>query len=312
MRRMPLLLALGVLLAGCSESTPRLSAEGENCTRTMDCEPPLVCNNLVCTRTDREAGLGDLNVDLQVLDGPAQPDMPTGDAAVADAQPPDTMSSSGMLPINVVYYGVHNTTVDNQIIAAMPEILISNTPAGPWKGNCNSAKFQAAGIKVFSYIDGGYENTVARAIPNDLTSNLAFIDAIANEGTYGVFLDEVSSSPGQAGYDYLLAIWNKAQSRGVKLVFNAGVTSWDAKLMSYCDYMQSSEQYAGGNVTATMLAYPNRVMMLTESAPSLTAAVSYTQTAWSKGIKFHYATTSYMVLASWFGSYVASLKASLP
>lgn len=296
---------------GCADDSQRLSAEGENCARTADCEYPLICVDLVCRRRTADAGASDLNVDRYAYDGPASAE----GTGPTDSKPADLSvdaPSSQMLPINIVYYGVHNTTVDNQIIVAEPEILISNTPAGPWTGNCDSAKFQAAGVKVFSYIDGGYENTVARAIPNDVASNLAFIEAIANEGTHGVFLDEVSSSPSQAGYSYLAALWNKAQTHGVKLICNTGVNSWDTKLMSYCDYIQCSEQYAGGDVTTTMLAYPGRVMMLTEKAPSLTAAVSYTQTAWSKGVKLHYATTSYMVLPSWFDSYVAALKATSP
>jgi len=58
------------------------------------------------------------------------------------------------------------------------------------------------GDKYFEYLDGGYEGTQARYVPNDLQSNLNYITAVANAGACGVFLDEVSSDPDANSLDY--------------------------------------------------------------------------------------------------------------
>ena len=44
-----------------------------------------------------------------------------------------------------------------------------------------------AGIKYFEYLDGGYEGTVSRSIPNDLQSNLNYLMAAETAGAYGIF-----------------------------------------------------------------------------------------------------------------------------
>lgn len=47
---------------------------------------------------------------------------------------PVAAASTGMNPINLVFYGTHDSAIDRQIVAAKPIFLIDNTPAGPWGG----------------------------------------------------------------------------------------------------------------------------------------------------------------------------------
>ena len=121
-------------------------------------------------------------------------------------------AASTTVPINMVYYGWHDATVDTSITNAHPRFLVDNSPAGPWQGNANISTFTSAGIKFFEYIDGGYEGTAAQAIPNDLQSNLNYITAVASAGAYGIFLDEVSDNPSSASLNYLSQIAAKAHS----------------------------------------------------------------------------------------------------
>src|SRR5208283_358913 len=128
------------------------------------------------------------------------------------------MAASATVSIDLINYGGDSTTIDNTIINAHPAFIVDNSPAGPWKGNANISTFMSAGIKYFEYLDGGYEGTVARSIPNDITSNLNYITAAANAEAYGIFLDEVSSNPNSASLSYLQQIYNKARSLGLKVV----------------------------------------------------------------------------------------------
>ena len=113
-------------------------------------------------------------------------------------------ASATVLPLDMIYYGWHDTVTDQRIIAAHPLGLVSNSPAGPWHGNANINQFTSAGIKFYEYIDGGYEGSVARPIPDDLQSNLNYIMAASKAGAYGIFLDEVSDGVyTPANYSYL-------------------------------------------------------------------------------------------------------------
>ena len=69
------------------------------------------------------------------------------------------VAASTTVPVNMIYYGWHDSTVDTKIINAHPEFLVDNSPAGPWRGNASISKFTSAGINYFEYIDGGYEGT---------------------------------------------------------------------------------------------------------------------------------------------------------
>jgi len=216
------------------------------------------------------------------------------------------VNAATITPFNLVFYGTHTSSIDQRIVNANPMFLIDNTPKGPWHGNCNTSYFASYGIKVFSYIDGGYEGTQGRAIPNDLQSNLNYIDAIATEaGVYGIFLDEVSSYPSSAGISYLSQIYNRAKQRGLAVMFNTGVNSWSDTLMQYCDYMNSSEVYSGASMTATQQKWASRTVLLTQGVSSANTAAGLTNTAISLGFLAHYASVSYMSLPDYLEPYVS-------
>ena len=48
--------------------------------------------------------------------------------------------------IPLIYYGLFDGNEAQQIIAANPEYLVSNSPAGPWKGDADIQKFMSAGL----------------------------------------------------------------------------------------------------------------------------------------------------------------------
>ena len=209
-------------------------------------------------------------------------------------------------PINLVFYGTHDTAIDQQIVAAKPMFLIDNTPGGPWGGNCNASYFAGYGIKVFSYIDGGYEGTQARSIPNDLTSNLNYIDAISKEsGVYGVFVDEVSAEPSSPSLNYLSQIYARAKQDGLAVMFNTGEDSWSDSLMQYCDYINSSEEYSGGAMTASQQKWASRTVLLAQNISDAVTAANLTNTAIAKGFLAEYSCSTYENLPSFLASYVS-------
>jgi hypothetical protein len=105
-------------------------------------------------------------------------------------------------------------------------------------------------LTTLAYIDGGYEGTQSRSMPNDLQSNLNFITAAAQAGAYGIFLDEVSDGIYMTPkYNYLQQIASKAHSLGLKVPFNTGTDSWADQLMNYADYINSSEAWNNAPLT---------------------------------------------------------------
>ena len=209
-------------------------------------------------------------------------------------------------PINLVFYGTHDTAIDQQIVAAKPMFLIDNATDGPWGGNCNASYFAGYGIKVFSYIDGGYEGTQARSIPNDLTSNLNYINAISKEsGVYGVFVDEVSAEPSSASLNYLSQIYARAKQDGLAVMFNTGEDSWSDYLMQYCDYINSSEEYSGGAMTASQQKWASRTVLLAQNISDAATAANLTNTAIAKGFLAEYSCSTYENLPSYLTTYVS-------
>ena len=132
-------------------------------------------------------------------------------AAVPFAAPSEVQAAvtpnPNLLPMAMVFYGWHDAATNQRIVNARPQVLIDNTPAGFWGANCNSAYFQSQGIQVYSYIHASYSTF-------PLAQNLAYVDAIAAEGTYGVFLDECNPRADS----YVRAIYERAKARGVKLI----------------------------------------------------------------------------------------------
>ena len=222
------------------------------------------------------------------------------------------LAASPTVSIDLINYGGDSTTIDNTIINAHPAFIVDNSPAGPWKGNANISTFMSAGIKYFEYLDGGYEGTVARSIPNDITSNLNYITAAANAGAYGIFLDEVSSNPNSASLSYLQQIYNKAHSLGLKVVFNTGVDSWADSLMSYCDYINSSEVWNNAPLTASQTKWASRTWLLTQGVNDATTAANLTKEAWADGILAEYACSSYESVPGWLPTYYSLISGSSP
>ena len=194
---------------------------------------------------------------------------------------------------------------------------IDNTPHGPWGGNCTASKFSAAGIKVFSYITAGYENGYSESIPNDLTSNLNYIDSIAanDTGTYGIFMDEVDSDPNNSPYpssgaafkwNYLQQISQEAHNKGLKLMCNTGENTWDDELMDDCDYLMSTEDYQGAALTASQSKWASRVVVLSEYVTDPSTAIEYTNKALSLGLLASYA-GPYTGLPSWWTTYITGI-----
>jgi hypothetical protein len=214
------------------------------------------------------------------------------------------------IAVDMIYYGWNTSTTDQRIINALPEFLVNNSTAGPWNGNANVGTFTSAGIHYFEYIDGGYEGTALRSIPNDLQSNLNYISAAQRAGAYGIFLDEVSDGIwARANYSYLHQIADYAHSLGLKVVFNTGVSDWSAQLMNYCDYINSSETW---NLTSTLTAiqstYANRIWLETEGVTDDGTAAQLTEYAWSKGVLAQYSCYEYLSLPDWLESYISDLR----
>ena len=232
--------------------------------------------------------------------------------AIATTTTNRVVAASTTVPVNMIYYGWHNTAVDTQIINAHPEFLVDNSPTGPWGGNASISKFTSAGIKYFEYIDGGYEGKVGQFIPNDLQSNLNYINAAAAGGAYGVFVDEVSSNPSNASLNYLMQLADRAHSLGLKVVFNCGVNSWSDSLMDYCDFINSSEVWNNNSLTTSQTKWASRTWLLTQNVTNATTAAYLTNASISKGIRAHYACTTYGALPAWLGTYVAQISLPTP
>jgi hypothetical protein len=218
------------------------------------------------------------------------------------------LAGSVPVPINMIYYGWMDSTTEQAIINAHPEFLVGNSWAGPWRSNANVSKFMSAGIKYFEYIDGGYESTVWRPIPTDLASNLNYVAAAAQAGAYGIFLDEVSDGVyTAANYGYLQQIADKAHSLGLKVAFNTGMFAWADQLMSYCDYINSTETWQDAPLTASQSKWASRTWLLTYGVYDGYTASSLTNAALGKGIRAHYATTAFVSFPSYFPTYISQI-----
>jgi hypothetical protein len=199
----------------------------------------------------------------------------------------------------IVYYEWHNATQDARLLAALPEFLIDNTPAGLWHSNCDSAKFQAVGIHVFSYITCSYGTY-------DLNTNLAYIDAIAAEGTYGVFADEASLS----ATAYNQALYDRCQAKGLKLILNPGSTEGlNADIYTAADFVMTDEQYAGRAPVAIEAANLAQTIVIGTGCTTASQAATRTQAAWANGFAYswHELSAKYASLPDYFEDYLTLL-----
>jgi hypothetical protein len=212
-------------------------------------------------------------------------------------------------PFNLFYYGWFDANINAKIIDANPQYLIANSPAGVWHGNANIDVFTNAGIKYFEYLDGGYENTVAMAVPNDLETVLSCIDEISQTSAYGIFLDEVSDGIyTEANYSYLQAVYNRAHSYNLAVCFNVGVSNWSPQIMSYCDYISSSEVWQGDTLTASQSNNADRLWLTTQYVSNSISASLLTEIAYGMGVNSHYACYDYNNLPSWLDDYATKVN----
>lgn len=219
--------------------------------------------------------------------------------------------------ICLIDYNYHNDSSPNAdmtaIQAAVPDILIDNTPGGYWGGGCIPSQYTPMGIEVYSYITSGYEGTEYVTSEDNLGANIARVDAIAADGATGVFLDEVSSFPTVAGKSYITSIYNECQAQGLKLILNAGVSTFDSWLMSHGDYLMSDEQYDGTrSPTASESPYANRLLVVAYNINSAANAATISQGAQSNGFGYSYACVAYTALPSWLGNYMTLITQPTP
>ena len=224
-----------------------------------------------------------------------------------------TISSYGQLVncrprICMIDYNYHDDNVSNAdktaIKALKPDILIDNTPGGLWHGDCLPSEYTPWGIKVFSYITSGYEATTRHPDTSGLTLNLSRIDAIAADGASGVFLDEVSHHPDAAAKDYLTAIYDRCRTRGLKLIFNTGVSNFDAWLMTRCNYIMTDENYSGSRPLSTSEApFKDSVLVVANGKTNYTDAAIISTGARANGFGYSYACNLYVNVPSWLSSY---------
>lgn len=219
--------------------------------------------------------------------------------------------------ICLVDYNYHDDSSPNADMTAiqttLPDILVDNTPGGYWAGGCLPPKYTPLGIQVFSYITGGYEGTKYDSLVDNLTANLARVDAIAADSATGVFLDEVSSYPDTNGKIYITSIYNECRAKGLKLIFNPGVSTFDSWLMGYCDYLTSDEHYNGTrSPTVSESPYAGRLLVVAYNITSAANAAAISLGAQSHGFGYSYACTEYISLPSWLGNYMALITQSPP
>jgi hypothetical protein len=209
----------------------------------------------------------------------------------------------------IVNYGWNTSATNQAVINAKPDMTINNSSVGPWKGNASILAFMNAGIPYFEYLDGGYEGTQARSIPNDLQSNIAFMVAAKNAGAYGIFLDEVSTNPNAASISYLTAIHNEALLLGLKTIFNTGYYVFDAAtLKNLTDLLMADEDYTGNVPTSSEIAFGlSRIIVVNDQVATAANAISITKAAWINfGETWCTDSVSY-ALPSYMAAYIAGL-----
>jgi hypothetical protein len=241
------------------------------------------------------------------------------------------------------YYGGHSTTAVNRIVAANPEFLVINTPAGMYHENTPIQTYINAGIKVFSYIAIGYcaewQYTPSEPIDNTYATIMSLIDGVAAEGTYGVFLDEApyglyvggrnktgSPSASWRGHNLKEAI-DRARSHGLKVMLGRGDPRNDTNLF-YADYVLTDEWYGSTQYPETAyrpdsyspvyseVGHLSQCIVIggamNERVTNANMAAKRTNTALAKGFRAAYHCASYGSMSSWFENYIALVNEITP
>jgi hypothetical protein len=228
--------------------------------------------------------------------------------------------------IAMVYYGYHNDAISQtdmlNILANKPDILIQATPTIFWAQwppasdiSIIPAQYLNDSIQVFSYITGGREGTKYGVDTDGIVQNLARVDSLANHGVSGVFLDEVDNYPTGDSMDYITSIYNECHAKGLKLIINTGVHTFDTALMSRCDYIMTDEQYSGSRHPTTQEAqFHDRVIVVSYGITTDTDAANVSYGARDNGFGYSYACELYTVIPSYLSSYLSLItkKPSTP
>lgn len=214
-------------------------------------------------------------------------------------------------------YHFHNDNSPNSdmsaIKAALPELLIDNTPHGYWGEQngyvgCKPSEYIPLGIQVYSYIAGGYEGSKYKNNIDSLNLNLARISGIKADGATGVFLDEVSDFPTTAQKNYISAIATKCKQEGLKLILNTGIQYFDSWLMTQCDYILTDEKYKGTRQpTISEQPFLDRVIVISENITSDTAAAKLSIGARANGFGYSYGCVEYINIPTWLNSYLSMI-----
>lgn len=216
--------------------------------------------------------------------------------------PPAIISAKDLCMIAYIWM---DEAVVAAILKVMPKYLVANNIIQAAQSGIGIQRFKDAGIKYFEYIDGGYENI-------NLMSIMADIHKAANAGAYGIFIDQVSYSPSGSQLAFLASIYQEAHTQGLKVVLNTGVANWSDSLMDCCDYINSTENWNGQNLSPSQTKWKERVWLLTEGCTLPNIASNLTLAAWSRGIASHYACELYTALPSWLDQYIANLEPDAP
>ncbi len=248
---------------------------------------------------------------------------------VGECNPAPTKShrqGQAVLPLNVVFYGIHTPSIDARILRTRPQYVIINPPHGLWgemvvSARCQClnkvAEYKAAGIKVIGYITAGYEGRGSAGeidlkwytleMNQKLIKNMAEIDHVD-----GVFIDECSPFPNRRSQTYLKTLTDLAHSYDLIIWGNVGeaqFSSWFFRSGGF-DLMQSNENWCGQGLSQVQHDWRSRISVL-GSSPSHTAqdALALTIDAWQKGLAYCYIDDSgYTSIAPWFEEYVALLR----
>ncbi len=220
----------------------------------------------------------------------------------------------------LIDYNFHNDSFVNadmtRILGVKPDILIDNTQGGYWGGKnghrgCIPSYYTPSGIKVFSYISGGYEGTKYMDSIDNLTVNLARVDAIAADSATGVFLDEVTNFPNTADMAYISAIYNRCILRGLQLIVNPGLKDFDPWLMSRCHYLMSDEGYNGWRAPSpSERPYLSRILVVADTVNNSDTAAAISLGARDNGFGYSYACDTYTYLPVWLNVYDAQMTTS--
>jgi hypothetical protein len=223
------------------------------------------------------------------------------------------------------YYGGYDATQTQRILNAKPQFLVTETPGGSYGTYCPVSQIQDAGIKVFSYVHVGYCSDYhwhGDTSDDSYAGVMAFIDKVADEKCYGIFIDEspYSLTSGMSQSVLPTGTWTgkslndaivKAHNRGLAVMLGIGSLGFNRDLWA-ADYILSDENYTGRSPGTEELGYESRCIVIGAGVRDATRAVTYTKNAWANGFGFAYECNSYGSMASWFESYISQLGSGKP